>query len=37
MFDDIRREVLDRLPGSAIALLAAFCGGFLTGQIVRLL
>lgn len=35
MIEDIKREVLDRLPGSAVALLVAFAVGFALGSVVR--
>jgi hypothetical protein len=33
--EDFRSEVLERLPGSAVAILAAFCVGFWVGLLLR--
>lgn len=35
MIDSLKREVLDRLPGSAVALLVAFSAGFIAGTVLR--
>jgi hypothetical protein len=35
MIDNLKREVFDCLPGSAVALLCAFTVGFLLGKVVR--
>jgi hypothetical protein len=35
MLDDLKNEVIDQLPGSVIAILVAFVGGFWIGILMR--